>query len=43
MIGYLMWKHKIKFEEAKYRVKSKRKIVSINKGFERQLKGFDYK
>lgn len=43
MIGYLMYKHKISFEEAYYRVKQKRKIISINHGFEKQLKEFDIK
>lgn len=40
-IGYLMWKENISFEDAKYLVRQKRKIISINAGFEKQLKQFD--
>eukprot|EP01084_Bolivina_argentea_P242780 407182_1 len=40
-IAYLMWKQNISFEDAKYMVKKKRKIISINAGFEKQLKEFD--
>ena len=40
-IGYLMWKQSISFEDAKYLVRQKRPIISINAGFEKQLKEFD--
>lgn len=40
-IGYLMWKQNISFEDAKYLVRQKRPIISINAGFEKQLKEFD--
>ncbi len=41
VIGYLIWKEKISFEEAYYRVKKKRPIIAINHGFEKQLKAFE--
>ncbi len=41
VIAYLMWKEKIKFEEAYNFVKNKRKIVCPNAGFKEQLKIFE--
>ena len=38
-----MWKHKIDFQTAKNLVKKKRKIISLNHGFEQQLQKFDIK
>merc|ERR1712130_480356 len=40
-IGYLMWKQKMTFADAKYAVKQKRNIISINAGFENQLREFE--
>ena len=41
VIAYIMWKLKIKFEEAYNFVKNKRKIAEPNKGFKVQLKIFE--
>ncbi|ETO26616.1 hypothetical protein RFI_10521 [Reticulomyxa filosa] len=41
VIGYIMWKHRMSFENAYHFVKQKRKIISINAGFEKQLKEFE--
>jgi hypothetical protein len=41
VIAYIMWKNKINFEEALLFVKSKRKCISPNPGFEMQLKKFE--
>ena len=40
VIAYIMWKQKMKYEDAFNFVKNKRKIVNPNKGFKEQLKFF---
>ena len=41
VIAYLMWKQKMKYEEAYNYVKDKRKRIGPNYGFKQQLKIFD--
>ena len=41
VIAYIMWKLKMKYEEAYTFVKNKRKIAEPNKGFKEQLKIFE--
>ena len=41
VIAYIMWKQKMKYEDAFNFVKNKRKIVNPNKGFKEQLKFFE--
>ena len=41
VIAYLMWKQKMKYEDAYNFVKNKRKIVNPNFGFKKQLKIFE--
>ena len=41
VIAYLMWKEKMKYEEAYNYVKSKRKRIGPNSGFKEQLKIFE--
>ena len=41
VISYLMYKEKMKFEEAYDFVKEKRKVISPNSGFQEQLKKFE--
>jgi hypothetical protein len=41
VIAYIMWKEKMAFVTAKEFVKSKRKCIYPNKGFENQLKEFE--
>lgn len=41
VIAYLMWKNKLSYNEAYWSVKNKRKFISPNDGFVRQLKEFE--
>ena len=41
VIAYIMWKQKMKYEDAFNFVKSKRKIINPNYGFKEQLKIFE--
>ena len=41
VIGYLMYKKKMKYEEAYDFVKNKRNVISPNSGFQEQLKKFE--
>ena len=41
VIGYLMYKKKMKYEEAYDFVKNKRNVISQNPGFQEQLKNFE--
>ena len=41
VIGYLMYKKKMKYEEAFDFVKNKRNVISPNSGFQEQLKKFE--
>ena len=41
VIGYLMYKKKMKYEEAYDFVKNKRNVISPNPGFQEQLKNFE--
>lgn len=41
VLAYLMWKDKLSFDDANKLLKSKRKSININEGFEKQLKEFE--
>jgi dual specificity MAP kinase phosphatase len=41
VIAYLMWKNKLSYNEAYWSVKNKRKFISPNEGFVKQLKDFE--
>jgi protein-tyrosine phosphatase len=41
VIAYLMWKNKLPYKDAYWFVKNKRKFISPNEGFVKQLKKFE--